>query len=148
MIHVITWGFCNKPFPTWHWSNKIPWLIINSYILLTWISNNLNARVIHDDFNTFVKSIRNTLEALAWSNIAIMGRPIDRVDRVKISEFGRIVNFIRGIHTYCAMQLFYRLKLLYHIHDYLSIDLRVELCESSRLKYYDAVYSGYILGSH
>ncbi|XP_073955688.1 uncharacterized protein [Choristoneura fumiferana] len=44
---------------------------------------------------------------------------------------------------------FYRLKVLYNIRDYLSVNLRVDLCESlilSRLNYCDVVYDGCIVG--
>lgn len=97
--------------------------------------------------------IRNTisnLETLTTSNVAIMGEPIERV--VEANNLGllmdgklRFENHIQKVVSNC----FYRLKVLYNVRDYLSVDLRVNLCESlilSRLNYCDVVYAGCITG--
>lgn len=94
--------------------------------------------------------IRKTLDTLASKSVAIMGNPVDRV--VEAVNLGllmdgelRFESHIVKVVTNC----FYRLKVLYNIRDYLSVDLRVHLCESlilSRLNYCDVVYDGCIIG--
>lgn len=94
--------------------------------------------------------IQNTVEVLATNNIAVMGEPVERV--VEANNLGLLLDGELRFESHIAKVVgscFYRLKVLYGVRDYLSVDLRVHLCESlilSRLNYCDVVYDGCILG--
>jgi hypothetical protein len=94
--------------------------------------------------------IRNTLHALTSGNVSVMNEPIERV--VEANNLGLLMDGNLRFETHIlkvVSNCFYRLKVLYNIRDYLSIDLRVELCESlilSRLNYCDVIYDGCIVG--
>lgn len=83
-------------------------------------------------------------------DIKINGHPIAQVQEAR--NLGVMFDGHLRFETHvldAIRNCFYRLKLLYQIRQYLSVDMRVMLCESlilSKLNYADTVYGTCILG--
>jgi hypothetical protein len=77
-------------------------------------------------------------------NITVNGEVVKRVNEARNLGlvFDGCLNFESHI-TECSRNCFYRLKLLYKIRPFLSVELRILLCESlilSKLNYCDTIY--------
>lgn len=82
--------------------------------------------------------------------VKIGGCPIERVREARNLGvlFDEHLHFETHI-TEAVRNCFYRLKLLYRVRPYISVDMRILLCESlvlSKLNYADTVYGACILG--
>lgn len=93
---------------------------------------------------------RHMLKKCTAFNICIKGFPIAQVQEAR--NLGVIFDGQLHFETHvteAVRNCFYRLKLLYNIRPYISVDIRVMLCETlilSKLNYADTVYGTCILG--